>query len=76
MLIKMKQGMGTQRCIYMVHQIDVGGIVQTASFCQQACISQQLLGMLMTFFCEQYLMGFFIYAIVARAIFCFLFFCF
>ena len=68
-LILVEQGEGAQGRIQVVHQGDVGGVVQAAPFDQHPGFRQQLLGALVTAFGEVHLVAFFVHPVITLALF-------
>ena len=66
------QRMGAQRRIEVMHQADVGRVVQAFALAQHAALGHQALDALMAFFGDVHLLGFFIDRIVAGAVLDFL----
>ena len=61
MLISVIQMVGAQRSVQMVHQADVGRVVQRRAFSEQALRHQNTLGIFMTLFGHEHLVRFFIH---------------
>ena len=51
--ITLKQGVGTQRCIQMMHQTDVANIIETRSLVQQSCFEQHRFGAFVAVFSQK-----------------------
>ena len=70
--VQVKQAVGAQSGHQVVHQGDIGGGIKRISFLQQAHFGEDLLGMFMAGFAEQYGAVFLIHPIIALALFFFL----
>ena len=51
--ITLKQGVGTQCCIQMMHQTDVANIIETRSLVQQPCLEQHRFGAFVAVFSQK-----------------------
>ena len=65
----MEQRVRAQRCIEVMHQVDVGGIVEAAPERQHPALREQRLGALVAGLRQQNLMRFLVDAVVAGALF-------
>src|SRR5882724_3387596 len=70
--IALVQGMRAQRRIQVMHEADIGGVVQAFAVAQQADLRHQLFDLLMAVFGQRRLFGFFIHGVVAGTVFDFL----
>ena len=66
--VALEQRVGAQRGVQVVHQGDVGGVVQALALAQQAGLGQQVLGMLVAGVGQQHLAGLFVDLVVARSV--------
>ena len=65
-LVAVVQLVGTQRGIHMVHQRDIGRVVQAGAFDQQPRLGQQAFGFLVAVFGQEHLVALFVHREVAR----------
>ncbi len=64
----MEQGVRAQRRVQVVHEVDVGGVVEAAVLRQQPRLLHQLLGVLVPFLGEDHLVRFLVDPVIARAL--------
>ncbi len=66
--IALVQGMRAQRRIQVMHQTDIGGVVQALAIAQQADLRHQLFDFLMTVLGQRRLFGLFIHRVIAGTV--------
>ena len=60
MLVAVVQVVGTQRCVEVVHQGDIGRVVQRCTLGNQRHLEQYAFGVFVALFSQEYLMTFFV----------------
>ena len=71
--VLLKQHAGTQGGVEMMHQGEVGGVVEALTFRQHAGLGQQLFEVFVTFLGEMHLLLFFVHRVVAGTVLLLLF---
>ena len=67
--VALVQGMRAQRRVQVMHEADIGRVIQALALAQQPDLRHQLFDLLMAVFGERRLLGLFVHRVIARAVF-------